>query len=164
MLQFLELKQQLRGYLSVFQVKEITKAYDLAEKLHHGQVRSDGAPYITHPLEVAKILADMRMDYQSIVAAILHDVLEDTSISKEELSEMFHANIVALVDGVSKLEQLKFETREEAQAENLRKGEVAVPCNLQPAIAGLNSVTRPVFVSPAESSGVEDWVPRNKDL
>ena len=121
MLQFLELKQQLRGYLSVFQVKEITKAYDLAEKLHHGQVRSDGAPYITHPLEVAKILADMRMDYQSIVAAILHDVLEDTSISKEELSEMFHANIVALVDGVSKLEQLKFETREEAQAENLRK-------------------------------------------
>ena len=105
----------------MFQVKEITKAYDLAEKLHHGQVRSDGAPYITHPLEVAKILADMRMDYQSIVAAILHDVLEDTSISKEELSEMFHANIVALVDGVSKLEQLKFETREEAQAENLRK-------------------------------------------
>lgn len=121
MLQFLDLKQQLSEYLFSAQIKEITKAYNLAEKLHQGQVRHNGDPYITHPLEVAKILADMRMDYQSIIAAMLHDVLEDTSITKEELAEIFDIKIVELVDGVSKLDQITFESREEAQAENLRK-------------------------------------------
>jgi RelA/SpoT family (p)ppGpp synthetase len=118
---FVDLKQQLKQYLSASQIKEITKAYKLAEKLHHGQIRSNGDPYITHPLAAAKILADMRMDYQSIIAAMLHDVLEDTSVSKKELIELFNIKIAELVDGVSKLDQLKFETREEAQAENLRK-------------------------------------------
>lgn len=121
MLQFLDLKKQLSEYLSKVQIKDITKAYNLADKLHNGQIRHNGDPYITHPIEVAKILADMRMDYQSIIAAMLHDVLEDTSISKEELAEIFNIKIVELVDGVSKLEQIKFESREEAQAENLRK-------------------------------------------
>ena len=118
---FVDLKQQLKRYLSSSQIKEITKAYQLAEKLHHGQVRSNGDPYITHPLAVAQILTDMRIDYQSIIAAMLHDVLEDTSVSKKELTEIFNIKIAELVDGVSKLDQLKFETREEAQAENLRK-------------------------------------------
>lgn len=121
MFKFVDLKQQLKQYLSASQIKEITKAYKLAENLHHGQIRSNGDPYITHPLAAAKILADMRMDYQSIIAAMLHDVLEDTSVSKKELIELFNIKIAELVDGVSKLDQLKFETREEAQAENLRK-------------------------------------------
>lgn len=121
MLQFSTLKQQLESYLSRVQVKSISKAYLLADKLHKGQVRNNGDPYITHPLAVAKILADMRMDYQSIIAAMLHDVLEDTTVTKQELASFFGFKVAELVDGVSKLEQINFETREEAQAENLRK-------------------------------------------
>ena len=121
MFKFIDLKQQLKQYLFDHQIKEITKAYNLAKKLHHGQTRSTGEPYITHPLAVAKILADMRIDYQSIIAGILHDVLEDTKMSKENLAEIFNPIIAELVDGVSKLDQIKFETKEEAQAENLRK-------------------------------------------
>jgi len=121
MFKFVYLKKKLKQYLSAKHIKEITKAYRLANKLHRGQTRSDGTPYITHPLEVAKILADMHIDHQSIIAAMLHDVLEDTSISKEKLAEIFNIKIAELVDGVSKLDQLTFETKEEAQAENLRK-------------------------------------------
>jgi GTP diphosphokinase / guanosine-3',5'-bis(diphosphate) 3'-diphosphatase len=121
MFKFIDLKQQLKQYLFDHQIKEINKAYNLAKKLHHGQTRSTGEPYITHPLAVAKILADMRIDYQSIIAGILHDVLEDTNMSKENLAEIFNPTIAELVDGVSKLDQIKFETKEEAQAENLRK-------------------------------------------
>lgn len=121
MFKFVDLKQQLKQYLPGNQIKEITKAYNLAKKLHHGQVRSSGEPYITHPLAVAKILADMRIDYHSIIAGMLHDVLEDTNITKENLAEIFNTKVAELVDGVSKLDQIKFETKEEAQAENLRK-------------------------------------------
>jgi RelA/SpoT family (p)ppGpp synthetase len=120
-LQFADLKQRLSTYLSHYNIKAVTKSYNLAEKLHKGQVRHNGDPYITHPVAVATILAEMRMDYQSIIAAMLHDVLEDTAISKEELSKVFGVKIAELVDGVSKLDQIKFESREEAQAENLRK-------------------------------------------
>lgn len=121
MFKFTDLKKKLKQYLSSQHIKEITKAYHLAEKLHHGQMRSDGTPYITHPLEVANILSDMRIDHHSIIAAMLHDVLEDTAITKEKLADIFDIKIAELVDGVSKLDQLSFETREEAQAENLRK-------------------------------------------
>ena len=121
MLLFNTLKQQINEYLSPHHVKEITKAYNLASKLHRGQLRYNGDPYITHPIEVARILVEMRMDYQSIIAAMLHDVLEDTTVSKAEISEIFSVKIAELVDGVSKLKQIKFESKEEAQAENLRK-------------------------------------------
>lgn len=120
-MQFDELKSQLAEYLTKEQVDLIVLAYATAEKAHEGQLRSSGDEYITHPVAVAKILADMRMDYQSIIAAILHDVLEDTSISKEEISTKFGDKVAELVDGVSKLAQIKFESRAEAQAENLRK-------------------------------------------
>lgn len=121
MLLFESLKKQIKEYLSLQNVKEITKAFDLASKLHDGQLRYNGDPYITHPLEVAKILAEMRMDHQSIIAAMLHDVLEDTSISKLEIAKIFNLKVAELVDGVSKLKQITFESKEEAQAENLRK-------------------------------------------
>jgi len=120
-LRFAELKKQLADYLTKEQVDLISLAYVTAEKAHAGQLRSSGDEYITHPLAVAKILADMHMDYQSIIAAVLHDVIEDTSVSKEEIAANFGEKVAELVDGVSKLAQIKFETRAEAQAENLRK-------------------------------------------
>ena len=93
----------------------------MADKAHTGQYRASGEPYITHPLEVARILANMRLDYQSIMAAMLHDVIEDTGIDKAQINQEFGGVVASLVDGVSKLAQIKFENKAEAQAENLRK-------------------------------------------
>ncbi len=120
-MQFSDLKNKLTEYLTKDQVEIISLAYATAEKAHAGQLRSSGDEYITHPVEVANILADMHMDYQSIVAAMLHDVIEDTAVSKDEIANVFGEKVAELVDGVSKLAQIKFETRAEAQAENLRK-------------------------------------------
>lgn len=121
MLQFAEMSNQLAEYLNKEQVELVALAYAMAEKAHSGQTRSSGDPYITHPVAVAQILADMHMDYQSIISAMLHDVLEDTTVSKQEIAITFGDKVAELVDGVSKLAQLKFESRAEAQAENLRK-------------------------------------------
>ena len=93
----------------------------MADKAHTGQYRASGEPYITHPLEVARILANMRLDYQSIMAAMLHDVIEDTGIDKAQINQEFGGVVASLVDGVSKLAQIKFENKAEAQAGNLRK-------------------------------------------
>lgn len=119
--EFKELRNELNSYLKEEQVKEIAKAYLMAEKAHEGQFRYSGEPYIAHPLEVARILASMHMDHQSIIAALLHDVLEDTPLDKATIAQEFGEEVAELVDGVSKLDQIKFETRAEAQAENLRK-------------------------------------------
>lgn len=119
--QFDELCHKLKGYLAEDQIVEITKAYRVSAKAHEGQQRYSGEPYISHPVAVARILADMHMDTKSIVAAILHDVLEDTAIDKATITAQFGEEVAELVDGVSKLEQINFESRVEAQAENLRK-------------------------------------------
>lgn len=121
MFQFADLREQLASYLTQKQVAEISSAYLFAAKAHEGQQRSSGEPYISHPIEVARILAGMHMDHQSIIAAVLHDVIEDTHLDKVALAEQFGDEVAELVDGVSKLDQIKFETRAEAQAENLRK-------------------------------------------
>lgn len=121
MFQFADLRDKLATYLSQEEVEQISQAYLLAAKAHEGQYRSSGEPYISHPIEVARILANMHMDFESIMAAMLHDVLEDTSVSKRELEEKFGSKVAELVDGVSKLAQIKFETKIEAQASNLRK-------------------------------------------
>lgn len=121
MFQFADLREQLASYLTQEQVAEISAAYLLAAKAHEGQCRADGEPYISHPIEVARILAGMHMDHQSIIAAILHDVIEDTHLDKSTVAEKFGDEVAELVDGVSKLDLIKFETRAEAQAENLRK-------------------------------------------
>ena len=113
--------KQLSAYLTTPQIEQINAAYNLAEQAHRGQQRSGGDPYIYHPIKVAEILAEMHMDHQSIMAAILHDVIEDTSIQKEQIAAEFGDKIAELVDGVSKLKQIKFQSRAEAQAENLRK-------------------------------------------
>lgn len=115
------LRKILQQYLSHAEIKTITRACDLAEKAHAGQKRHTGEDYITHPLSVACILAEMRMDPQTIMAAILHDVIEDTPIEKSDLVKEFGQEVADLVDGVTKLTQIEFENRALAQAENFRK-------------------------------------------
>lgn len=103
------------------EVAEIEKAFRTAEAAHADQKRSSGEPYIIHPIAVASILLSLGMDYQSIVAALLHDMVEDTSISLSEVQALFGSEIAALVDGVTKLEKVPLHTKEEQQAENIRK-------------------------------------------
>lgn len=118
---FEELQQELQNYLDSNQIKAIEEAYLLAEKAHDGQKRHTGEPYITHPIAVATILAHMRMDPPTIIAAILHDVIEDTVIEKHDIVKQFGKEVADLVDGVTKLTQIEFESRAQAQAENFRK-------------------------------------------
>ncbi|MGH8401732.1 MAG: RelA/SpoT family protein, partial [Gammaproteobacteria bacterium] len=112
---------KLRTYLPQAQVDEVQRAYQFGARAHEGQRRLSGEPYISHPIAVATILADQRLDYHTIEAALLHDVIEDTPTLKEELIKDFGSEVAQLVDGVSKLTQIKFESREQAQAENFRK-------------------------------------------
>jgi len=118
---FLELEKEVATYLTTTQVAKVVDAYHVAEKAHEGQVRYSGEPYISHPIEVARILAGMHMDYQSLMAAILHDVIEDTDVDKTAITQLFGEEVAELVDGVSKLDQLRFDNKIEQQAENLRK-------------------------------------------
>lgn len=118
---FQSLRQVISHYLHADQVEQIHQAYLLAENAHKTQSRISGEPYITHPVAVATILADMQLDAPSIMAAIMHDVIEDTPVEKVEIADKFGQEVAELVDGVSKLTQIQFETRAEAQAENFRK-------------------------------------------
>jgi len=116
-----ELCTELEAYLEPQQVEEVYRAYLLGARAHEGQSRVSGEPYISHPVAVARILSEMRMDANCIIAAILHDVIEDTPTLKENLIEEFGEEVAELVDGVSKLTQIDFRSRAEAQAENFRK-------------------------------------------
>ena len=109
----------------------ILRAFEVGAVAHHGQKRKTGEPYILHPVEVAQILANMRMDHESITAAILHDTIEDTPLTKEEISSQFGEEIAELVDGVTKLDQIKFRTRKEADAESFRKLMLAMAKDLR---------------------------------
>lgn len=115
------LNEVASSYLTKEQVTLLKQAYVVARDAHEGQMRSSGEPYITHPVAVATILAEMRLDHESLMAALLHDTIEDTPITKEELSELFGHDVAELVEGVSKLDKLKFRDKKEAQAENFRK-------------------------------------------
>lgn len=115
------LQTKISAYLPPQQVDYVRAAYVLARDAHEGQTRSSGDPYITHPVAVASILADMRLDHETLMAALLHDVIEDTDYSKEDLSLAFNETVAELVEGVSKLDKLKFNSKQEAQAENFRK-------------------------------------------
>ena len=116
-----DLCSELETYLESAQVEEVYKAYLVGAEAHEGQRRVSGEPYISHPVAVARILAEMRMDSNSIIAAILHDVIEDTPTAKEEIAARFGEEVAELVDGVSKLTQMDFRSKAEAQAENFRK-------------------------------------------
>jgi len=120
------LADRLSTYLVPDQVNLVRRAYFYAEQAHDGQRRRSGEAYVTHPLAVANILADMHMDHQSLMAAMLHDVIEDTGIPKEALVAQFGETVAELVDGVSKLTQMDFQSKAEAQAENFQKMAMAM--------------------------------------
>src|SRR5262245_47169739 len=109
------------GYLKPKDVARLAEAYRFSEAAHAGQTRQSGDPYISHPLAVAEILADWHLDGQTLMAALLHDVTEDTSVTKDEISDTFGKPVAELVDGVSKLDKIEFQSAEDAQAENFRK-------------------------------------------
>ena len=121
MYQVSDLKTLVSSYLEPHQIERVIQAYLFSAKAHKGQQRISGEPYIHHPLEVAGILGEMHMDHQTLMAAILHDVIEDTPTAKDEIRKKFGKNVAELVDGVSKLTQIKFDSVEEAQAQNFQK-------------------------------------------
>jgi RelA/SpoT family (p)ppGpp synthetase len=116
-----QLISKLEGYLPPAEVERVQEAYDFAFSAHEGQRRRSGEPYITHPVAVADLLADLRLDSRTLIAAILHDVMEDTPTLKDEITTRFGTEVADLVDGVSKLDQIQFKSRAEAQAESFRK-------------------------------------------
>jgi len=113
--------QKLAGYLTLSELGRVREAYYFSDEMHLGQTRKSGDPYISHPIAVAEICADWKLDVQAIMAALLHDVIEDQNVKKDELIERFGAPVATLVDGLSKLEKIKFQSKAEAQAENFRK-------------------------------------------
>jgi len=111
----------LETYLPDDQVATVLEAYEFGAAAHEGQSRKSGEPYITHPVAVAQELAEMHLDAEAICAAILHDVVEDTEASLEQIRDRFGEDVALIVDGVSKLDQIQFRSRAEAQAESFRK-------------------------------------------
>src|SRR3990172_2959479 len=109
------------GYLKPADVARLAEAYRFSEAAHTGQTRQSGEPYISHPLAVTEILADWHLDGQALMAALLHDVMEDTSVTKSEIADTFGKPVAELVDGLSKLDRIEFQSAEDAQAENFRK-------------------------------------------
>jgi len=109
------------GYLKPEDISQLESAFHFSEQAHEGQFRQSGEPYVSHPLAVANILAQWHLDSQALTAALLHDVMEDTSVTKTEISRNFGKPVAELVDGVSKLDKIEFESHAEAQAENFRK-------------------------------------------
>lgn len=119
------------SYLEPDEIALVIEAYHFGEDAHHGQTRLSGEPYITHPLAVAGSLSEWRMDAQAIIAALLHDVMEDTAVSKAEIAERFGKPVAELVDGLSKLEKIEFQSYQDAQAENFRKMLMAMARDLR---------------------------------
>ncbi|MDP1637827.1 MAG: bifunctional (p)ppGpp synthetase/guanosine-3',5'-bis(diphosphate) 3'-pyrophosphohydrolase [Candidatus Nitrotoga sp.] len=115
------LLQEVSTYLKPKDVEHIRQALKFSGEAHEGQLRKSGEPYISHPIAVARILTPLHLDAQAIMAALLHDVVEDTHISNEEVANIFGKAVAELVDGLSKLDKIEFQTKEDAQAENFRK-------------------------------------------
>lgn len=119
-------EKNLKKYLTSDQVVQVKRAYFFAEQAHYGQVRRSGEPYVTHPLAVAGVLAEMHMDHQSLMAALLHDTIEDTGVTKDDIGAQFGPDVAELVDGVSKLTHIEFDSVELKQAENFQKMALAM--------------------------------------
>jgi GTP diphosphokinase / guanosine-3',5'-bis(diphosphate) 3'-diphosphatase len=132
-----ELLAAVGSYLPPDQVERIRDAAEFGASAHKGQKRLSGEPFIAHPVAAASILADLRLDADTIVAAILHDVIEDTPTPKDQLAARFGADVAELVDGVTKLDQIKFKSREEAQAESFRKMLLAMVRDLRVVLVKL---------------------------
>jgi RelA/SpoT family (p)ppGpp synthetase len=121
MLAIAELCNRAQDYLNRHQLAELTRAYEFGAQAHEGQRRKSGEPYIEHPIAVASILADMHMDHETLIAAVLHDVIEDTEIGKAEIKREFGKEVAEIVDGLSKLTRMEFETHAEQQARSFQK-------------------------------------------
>ncbi|QFU03352.1 Guanosine-3',5'-bis(diphosphate) 3'-pyrophosphohydrolase [Halomonas sp. THAF5a] len=132
-----DLADRLGGYLPQDEIQQVRRAFYYAEQAHDGQRRRSGEPYVTHPLAVANILANMHMDHQSLMAAMLHDVIEDTGVAKPALAQQFGEPVAELVDGVSKLTQITFEDKAVAQAENFQKMVLAMSRDIRVIIVKL---------------------------
>jgi guanosine-3',5'-bis(diphosphate) 3'-pyrophosphohydrolase len=120
-LDFERLRTKISTYLRAEDVGRVESAYHFSRNAHQGQYRTSGEPYITHPVAVTELVAEWNLDPQALMAALLHDVMEDTHVTKEELAERFGKVTAELVDGLSKLDKIEFRSQEEAQAENFRK-------------------------------------------
>jgi guanosine-3',5'-bis(diphosphate) 3'-pyrophosphohydrolase len=131
------LSKKLSDYLEPKQVEQVQRAYKLACEAHSGQFRSSGDPYVSHPIAVASILGSFRMDEDSLSAAMLHDVIEDSGIPKSLIEKKFNKDVANLVDGVSKLDQLKISTQTEAQAENFQKMVLAMAKDIRVIVVKL---------------------------
>ncbi len=141
----------LEDYLEPLQVQKVYRAYQFGAAAHEGQRRLSGEPYITHPLAVARTLGEMGLDAESLCAAILHDVIEDTPTAKAEIAEAFGVEVAQLVDGVSKLTQINFRSKAEAQAENFRKMVMAMSQDIRVILIKLADRLhnmRTIFVMP----------------
>lgn len=137
-IEFNKLKEIVTQYLTIDQVTQIEKSYLFGKKAHGAQIRYTGEPYITHPIAVAEILASMRMDPATIMAAILHDVVEDTPVTQNDIAKHFGKEVADLVDGVTKLTQIHFENYAQAQAENFRKMVMAMTSDIRVILVKLS--------------------------
>ncbi|HTB71871.1 MAG TPA: HD domain-containing protein, partial [Polyangiaceae bacterium] len=126
MLQVEHLIQRVKAYQPSVDSELIQRAYDYSFRMHAGQTRKSGQPYIVHPVGVAGILADLRLDAASVCAGLLHDVVEDTLATTDEIQKEFGTEVAELVDGVTKLSKINFTSKEDRQAENFRKMVVAM--------------------------------------
>ena len=148
-----DLLSYLENYLSPVEIREVYRAYLYGADAHVNQKRLSGEPYIYHPIAVARILASMRLDYKCLMAAILHDVVEDTPASLEEIRKNFGEEVALIVDGVSKLDQIAFRSRAEAQAESFRKMLLAMVGDIRVILVKLADRThnmRTLWVMPVE--------------
>lgn len=116
-----QLSLRLKEYLKPEDIAQVMAAYRYSALAHEGQFRKSGEPYVTHPVAVAGILAELHLDTPTLIAAMLHDVVEDTPTTKQQIAEQFGKTVAELVDGVSKLDKIEFQTATHAQAENFRK-------------------------------------------
>ena len=147
------LNRRMQRYLPAEQVARVMDAYEFAAQAHEGQQRRSGEPYISHPVAVATILAELKLDAQTLMAALLHDVIEDTGVEKDRLGELFGAEVAELVDGVSKLDRIQFRSRAEAQAESFRKMLMAMAGDIRVILVKLADRThnmRTLWVMPPD--------------
>ena len=131
MLRITDILDKTQSYLPAEELEMIEKAYIYSATVHQGQVRLSGEPYLTHPMEVAGILADMKMDAATIISGLLHDTVEDTLTTSEQLEKEFGKDVAFLVGGLTKLSRISFGSQEERQAENFRKMILAMSADIR---------------------------------